>query len=149
MQHFILQFSAADIYAMYGGKDIFLQEFFGNNCNGASAFHWTFNSNTLDQVTDIQMVLGGMEIYNYKEDVSFHSDLFEECPADSPEDLGFTVSLTDILCDGDDTTPSGLPSWVDESAVFEVTAGAANCYDVTLNLEALTPPDCDANTYDL
>jgi len=36
------------------------------------------------------MVLGGMEIYNYKEDVSAYSDLFEECET-SPEDLGFTV----------------------------------------------------------
>ncbi len=166
--YFILEFSATDIYALYDdgddsngdGKKDFLAAFFGNNCNGASEFVWAFGAMTNPEETDIHMVMSGMEIYNYKEDVAAINANYQcNGVCDEPQDLGFTLSWVDQLCEDPDSPvdPSTLPAWVTPEMLMDVITieveagsnpGFNDCYDVLLDLSQLVPPACDLTTYE-
>ena len=161
--YFILQYSACDIYGMYDdgiaangdGKRDFLRQFFGNNCEAASAFTWDFGAMTRNEFTDLHMVMSGMKIFNYKEDVTAYNQLNRPCGSNNkapagPADLGFTI---DANCDGGASDPSQMPAWVNVPDVFTVEAvpgsipGVNDCYDVFVHLDELIPPTCDDKCY--
>ena len=159
--YFILQFTAQDIYAMYNdgnaangdAKKDFIRQFFGNNCNAASKFTWDFGAMTLPENTDVHMLISGMQIFNYKEDVSVYNNL--DMPGSTAVDLGFTI---DGNCDGTVQTgaAANLPAWLTPAKlanVFEVTPvpgsipGVNDCYDVYVNLNELIQPNCNDTCY--
>jgi hypothetical protein len=165
--YFILQYTACDIYAMYDdniasngdGKRDFIRLFFGNNCNAASEFSWTFGAMTQPEFTDLHMVMSGMKIYNYKEDVTRYSNALAcgstNTAPDGPADLGFTL---DANCNGTIETgaAANLPSWLTPAKLenvftVETVAGTApglnDCYDVFVNLNELIQPNCDDKCY--
>ena len=108
---------------------------------------------TLPENTDVHMLISGMQIFNYKEDVSVYNNL--DMPGSTAVDLGFTI---DGNCDGTVQTgaAANLPAWLTPAKlanVFEVTPvpgsipGVNDCYDVYVNLNELIQPNCNDICY--
>jgi len=160
--YFILQLDACDIYAMYDdgnaangdGKRDFIRQFFG--CGTTPSFTWNVGAATQGNFTDFAMVLNGMQIYNYKEDVTRYNNGLA-CAStntlpDGPADLGFTI---DASCDGVAQTgaAANLPAWLNVANVFTVETvagsdpGKNDCYDVFVHLNELIQPNCNDVCY--